>query len=884
MRTGALVTRAARFGLAMAFLSSLAVVATAQEGKFDLNPKRGLGLGGLGKAPSEVEISASFNQEKPGKPAILAVTVKLPDGYYISSTNDKGAKTVITVNADVEGLVAVDSEFIPSRKPKTEFSKDFGRNVEKFYDSVTWFRRYQLPEGVDAKSGITLSGELSGQYCGNDLCTPLRKVPFSAELTQAVPVVRLPSELGGPGEEAPAARPAAALTAHPFTITDRPKVAGKPGAAEITFKLSPEKPVAGKTATLTITMKVDEGSHTYSMTMADKQSATPTVLVLGTLQGLSDQSSKIVASERPKEKTVNDGTTTYHQELHYGEITWTKEFLVTESGEKNGIGIAGKLQFQTCTDAACLPPQKPVFAVGMLPPDAVQKAETLKITRGSEIGSSSETPEGLIPFLITAVIAGFAALLTPCVFPMVPITVSFFLKQSESKHHRPLSMAILYCLGIMGTFTVLGLMMAALFGATSLNTLANNPWLNLGIAGVMVFFGFNLLGMFEIRVPYQLLTWTSGHEGKGGAMGVLFMALTFTLVSFTCTFAFCGLLLAWAAKGQYFWPILGMLAFSAAFASPFFFLALFPSFLKKIPKSGGWMNTVKVTMGMIELGAAAKFFSNADLAWNPTEPFLFDFTLTLTIWMVISLLTSIYLLGWFRLPSDTPTESISVPRLLTSMSFLLLAGLLGAGIFSSKEPGGELWANIKALVPARLKTGIDAHGPYIDHHGLKYTLDYVKAIEVAKAEGKPLFFDFTGVNCPNCRKMEAQMAQPENHALLENFVRVQLYTDAVPGVREGAEADRLLKINQDYQSNIFNDASLPAYLIITPEGKALSNLKGYRANKSEFTRFLEQGMKEWTTMAGGGQRPDKKTESAAADGKVPAAEKMMSTESADARR
>lgn len=882
MRTGALVTRAARFGLAMAFLSSLAAMATAQDGKFDLNLK-GLGRSGAAKPPADVEITASFNQEKPGMPAVLAVTVKLPDGYYIYSTKDKGAKTVITVKPEIDGLVAIDEEFVPSRKVKTEFDKDFGRDVEKFYDSVTWFRRYQLPEGVDAQSGVTLNGELTGQYCGNGLCTPLRKVPFSAELTQAVSVVRLPKELGGSGEDVAQSQRATGLNAHPFTVTDRPKVIGKPGAAEITYTLSPEKPAAGKRVTLSIRMKVDEGSHTYSMTMADGQSATPTVLVIGTLQGLTDPSERIVASAMPKVKSVSDGTTSYQQEVHAGEVTWTKEFVVTESGAENGIGIAGKLQFQTCTDLSCLPPQRPVFALGLLPPDAEQKTEALKITRPNPAGSSSDAPQGLIPFLITAVIAGFAALLTPCVFPMVPITVSFFLKQSESKHHRPLSMAVLYCLGIMGTFTMLGLLMAALFGATSLNTLANNPWLNLGIAAVMVFFGFNLLGMFEIRVPYQLLTWTSGHEGKGGAMGVLFMALTFTLVSFTCTFAFCGLLLAWAAQGQYFWPILGMLAFSAAFASPFFFLALFPSFLKKIPKSGGWMNTVKVTMGMIELGAAAKFFSNADLAWNPTEPFLFDFTLTLTIWMVISLLTSIYLLGWFRLPSDSPSDSISVPRLITSMSFLFLAALLGAGIFASKEPGGELWANIRALVPARLKTGVDSHGPYIDHHGLKYTLDYVKAFDLAKAEGKPLFFDFTGVNCPNCRKMESQMAQPENHALLENFVRVQLYTDAVPGVREGTEAERILESNLAYQQNVFGDVSLPAYLIITPDGRALKNLKGYRANKAEFTRFLEQGMKEWTTMAGG-QHGVGKTESATANGKVPAAEKMMSTESVETRR
>lgn len=822
------------------------VAAAAHAGEDDFAP---LTLG-KGKKSEDVEVSASLSQEKAGAPAILAVTVRLPKGSYIYSTTDNSTvKTVIKAEPLVSGMRAIDAEFVPSRDAKKEFDKTVSRDVEKFYDSVTWFRRYQLPADVEPSS-VEVSGELEGQYCGKTSCTPIRPAKkFVAKLESGVPVIRLPASLGGPADSPhEAAVPAEPLKAFPFTKTERPLVLKKPGHAELTVTLSPEKPAAGGTATLSVTMKLDDTWHTYSMTKVNGQIAIPTTLEFGPLQGLTEKSGKIRASAAPEKKSINIDGATVTQEEHHGEITWTKDFVVTKEGAATGIGVGGKLQYMNCTGSTCLPPQQYAFAVGLLPADALTQAAALEIGRGGDVANGSDTPEGLMAFLITAVIAGFAALLTPCVFPMVPITVSFFLKQSESKTHRPLSMAILYCLGIMGTFTALGLLMAALFGATSLNELANNPWLNLGIAAVMVFFGFNLLGMFEIRVPYWLLTWTSGHEGKGGVLGVLFMALTFTLVSFTCTFAFCGLLLAWAAKGQYFWPILGMLAFSAAFASPFFFLALFPSFLKKIPKSGGWMNTIKVTMGMIELGAAAKFFSNADLAWNPTEPMLFDFTLTLTIWLVISTLTSIYLLGWFRLPHDTSTESISVPRLLGAMAFLLLAGLLGAGIFSSKEPGGQLWANIKALVPARLKTGIDEHGPFVDHHGLKFTLDYQKAIEIAKTQNKPLFFDFTGVNCPNCRLMEAQMAQPENHALLENFVRVQLYTDAVPGVRKGTEEKRLLEINRAYQSNVFGDATLPAYLIVTPDGKPLENFKGFDADRDRFTAFLDKGLQRWSSQ------------------------------------
>ena len=263
-------------------------------------------------------------------------------------------------------------------------------------------------------------------------------------------------------------------------------------------------------------------------------------------------------------------------------------------------------------------------------------------------------------------------------------------------------MAGIYCLGIIGTFTGLGLLMSVLFDATKLNELANNGWLNLLIAGVLVFFAFNLLGLFEIRIPSWLLTYTSGQESRGGFIGVLFMALTFTLTSFTCTFAFAGGLLAAAANGDRLWPILGLLAFSAAFSLPFFFLALFPSFLQKLPKSGGWMNLVKVVMGLIELGRAFKFLSVADLTWNPT-PMFFDYELVVSAWMVISITAGAYLLGLFRLPHDTPTDHIGVVRLVSAMTFFGLSAYLAVGLFATTKPTGKIWENIQAFAPPRFE-------------------------------------------------------------------------------------------------------------------------------------------------------------------------------------
>ncbi|MEO1996467.1 MAG: cytochrome c biogenesis protein CcdA, partial [Planctomycetaceae bacterium] len=439
---------------------------------------------------------------------------------------------------------------------------------------------------------------------------------------------------------------------------------------------------------------------------------------------------------------------------------------------------------------------------------------------------SSQTPavadQGLLPFLLTAVLAGFAALLTPCVFPMIPITVSFFLKQSETTHHRPVRMASIYCLGIIGSFTVIGLMMAAIFGATSINNLANNPWLNVFIAGVLVFFGMNLLGMFEIRVPSFLLSWSAGKQDRGGVLGVLFMALTFTMVSFTCTFAFLGLLLALAAKGQYYWPILGTTAFSAAFALPFFFLALFPSVLKKLPQSGGWMNTVKVTMGMVEIGAAFKFLSVSDLAWNPM-PVMFDYAFVMSSWIIIAGCTGLYLLDMFRLPHDTKSDSISAIRLGFAIAFLVFGAYLSVGLFGNEKPRGFVWDQIESFAPPNLEGGQEADlGYVIVHDGLQYSLEFEKAAQFAAEQNMPMFLDFTGVNCVNCRLMEKRMEQPHNRKRLERFVRVQLYTDNVPHIQDKALVQQLLESNRKLQEDWFGDVTLPSYAVIAPPKPALA--------------------------------------------------------------
>jgi thiol:disulfide interchange protein/DsbC/DsbD-like thiol-disulfide interchange protein len=716
--------------------------------------------------------------------------------------------------------------------------------------------------------------------------------------------------VSAPEEVAPTDGPVADAAAPAGAFEHLVKKAGKSSVeATWTVTASPSVVTPGGDVIVTITAQLNPGWHIYAQDQTrlgeGDEAEGPlrtglAVLEAGPLVAKSPLFQGPVPTEKPSE-----GWPGLMERHHEGTVVWTQAFSVP-AGVSGKVPLAGKVAYMMCDHTGCLNPIGFAFAGEVEVGDAaVAEPAILGMTEKLNAGEADEfvsslpavgasqpvvavVPEGvpaaaavaapgaangpgaqaapstgtinkssgLGPFLLAAFAAGFLALLTPCVFPMVPITVTFFLKQAEQEHHKPLPLAMVYCLGIMATFTGLGLVMSVVFGATKLNEIANDPWLNLVIGGVLVFFAMNLLGLFEIRMPGWLLTYTAGQEGRGGYLGVLFMALTFTLTSFTCTFAFAGGLLVAAANGDRLWPILGLLAFSFSFSLPFFFLALFPSLLKKMPKSGGWMNLVKVTMGLVELGAAFKFFSVADLSWNPT-PLIFDQELVLSAWMVIAISTGLYLLGLFHTAHDTPTESIGVLRMFSAMSFFGLAAYLAVGLLSAEKPGGQLWQNIYAFLPPKFER-TDAPsklGPVLTHDGLEYALDVREALKVAIAENKPLFIDITGINCVNCRLMEkGTMADPQIRERLRRFVRVQLFVDRVPSIQDRALASELREINTDLQEKWFGDATMPAYAIVPPRADALQNPQYILSRAlgltevNEFAKFLDTGFAESTRV------------------------------------
>ena len=481
----------------------------------------------------------------------------------------------------------------------------------------------------------------------------------------------------------------------------------------------------------------------------------------------------------------------------------------------NGIyNVDVIIDYQVCNNSLCYPPNQitktATFSIKSGPIRSDFVFENFDFDKESILAIADNN---ISSFLILAMSMGFLALLTPCVFPMIPITISFFMHRSENTNSSPVKSATVYMLGIVLTFTFLGMMLAILLGASGANQLAANPIVNMFIAFLFIYFAMSLFGFYEIEIPESLRRLSLQKENSEGYVGILFMALTFTLTSFTCTVQFMGLILVAASQGEWFWPIIGMLIFSLAFASPFFFLALFPHYLTKLPQSGGWLNSVKVVMGFLELAAAFKFISNTDLVWNWN---IFTYEVVLYLWALIMLLTGLYIFGLIKFKNDSPV-TFSIQRSLFALSFILFGTYLAAG-----NHGYDINGNIKSYLP-----------PKKYQSNLVWNNNLDDAFIIAKEQNKNIFIDFTGVTCTNCRWMETNIFSINSvEELMSEYVLVSLYTDAGEGYLE----------KREYQINRFETAALPYYIILDNNDKVLSEFPGLTRNVKEFKDFLKTGL------------------------------------------
>lgn len=485
-------------------------------------------------------------------------------------------------------------------------------------------------------------------------------------------------------------------------------------------------------------------------------------------------------------------------------------------------------------------------------------------------GESTFGNDSFWTLLVLAFIAGLTSLITPCVFPMIPMTVTFFLKDTQTKREG-IKKAIIFGLSIIILYSSAGTLFAILLGQEGLNALATNWALNLFIFFVFIIFALSFFGLFEITVPYQLVNKVDQQAEKGGLVGVFFMAFTLVLISFSCTVPIVGSVLALSAGGQILKPILMMFSYSLAFALPFAFFAFFPELIKSMPKSGGWLNAVKVTLGFLELALAWKFFSIADQAYHWG---LLDRDVNIALWVVIFTLLGFYLLGKIRLPHDSVLEKLPVTRLILAITVFtfviyLIPGLWGAPL---KALAGYLppqYTNDFDLVSLTRNTRVSEiceQPKYADFlhlpHGLQGYFDYEQALKCAREQNKPLFIDFTGHGCTNCREMEAVVwSDPAVLERLRNdFVIVALYVDDKTELPEsewfvskfdGKLKKTIGKKNADLQSAYLNNNAQPFYVLMNTiaDTRVLAWPYGYNRDPQEFVKFLERGKKKFKELA-----------------------------------
>lgn len=622
----------------------------------------------------------------------------------------------------------------------------------------------------------------------------------------------------------------------------------------------------GEPFTLVITGTPKRGYHTYPMT---ERSADPAQHESGLSQLIYPKDMAGLQPLWPIQESPEPKFVAYPDNLgvlleHEHTFTWSQAILVSPDAKPGSRTLSFTIKLQVCNESNCIPGQhhfevpftiadtpavaltkelqdrqnaKHTIAVRPVPSNLQSKMsrseEPAAPTRSvSPLSPPKKADTSLLGLLFATMGAAIAMLFTPCVFPMVPITVSFFLKQSEKKHHNPIITATVYSVTI-----IVVLALAVLILGKIIVDLANSPWMNLGLGLMLVFFALSLFGMYELELPHSLSSFTSSRESKGGYAGAFFMALTFTITSFTCTGPFLGPLLVATKELQLSYDrlILAAFVYSATFAAPFFVLALFPSLLKALPKSGGWLNGVKVVMGFLELAMALKFLGNMDASLHPGNPVLFTYETVFAVWIALAVACGLYLLGLFRLPHDTPVESIGVPRfLLATLSLGLALFMLPA--LNHKTPQGVLGEFLVSFAP--LDTESDQSGSQLAGSSkLQWHLDYDKARAEALKENKLLLIDFTGVNCQNCRANERGVfPQPAVKDELEKFVRVQLYTDVVPkqGLSRG-EAEAEANRNSNWQANTFADGTLPFYVIFKPDPTMLEEngkLKGVELGRT----------------------------------------------------
>ena len=633
------------------------------------------------------------------------------------------------------------------------------------------------------------------------------------------------------------------------------------------------KRISDTEAELLFQATIDAGWHVYSTGLGNNGP------ISATFHADRMEGAQTVGSLKARGKEVKQFDKMFGMEVRYFEqaVTFVQKIRFTQPR----YDISCYIEYGACSDAMCLPPSsaelktsgkgievkepaKTDTSLIAQPQPVTSEKDTVLASKKDSILANKDLWQPVVKELqafgnkditdteiswwiifFEGLLGGFLALFTPCVWPIIPMTVSFFLKRNKEQT-KAIREATTYGLSIVVIYVLLGLAVTLLFGASALNALSTNAVFNIFFALLLVVFAASFFGAFELTLPSA---WTNKIDQKSesttGLLSIFLMAFTLALVSFSCTGPIIGfLLVAVSTQGSILAPTIGMLGFAIALAIPFTFFALFPSLLKSAPKSGGWMNTIKVILGFIELAFALKFLSVADLAygWH-----LLDREVFLSIWIVIFGLLGAYLLGWIRFPHDDESHRTNVPQFflaLASLSFTvyMIPGLWGAPCKA-----------ISAFTPPMNTQDFNLYGGSVE---ARFT-DYEQGMAAAQAEGKPVIIDFTGFGCVNCRKMEAAVwSNPQVADMLNNqYVLISLYVDdktPLPQPIEIAEngQQRTLRTVGDKWSYLqrtkFGANAQPFYVLLDDKGQPLAPSRSYDEDIAAYLQFLRQGLSRYS--------------------------------------
>lgn len=651
-------------------------------------------------------------------------------------------------------------------------------------------------------------------------------------------------------------------------------IAGAQILTPVKWKTSVESGKDG-TAMLVMTATIDQGWHLYSQEI-------PEGGPIKTTFTFEESASYEVVGAVKEGKAVEYYDKNFEMDLKYfsGKADF-KQLIRLKTTD--AIKIKGTVEFMVCDDEKCLPPDlidltfnikgsganpetaqvdtakaketpPPVDTVtvntNLVPQEQDNRqylteggSPMVELESGCGELQGDEHVEGLWGIFIGGIIGGLLALLTPCVFPMIPMTVSFFTKRSGSRRKGMIN-AIIYAISIIVIYVGLGFLVTVTLGSDALNAMASNSFFNLAFFIIFIIFAISFFGAFEIVLPSWLVNKADEASDRGGLIGIFFMAFTLSLVSFSCTGPIIGTLLVEAAHGRsYLGPLAGMTGFALALALPFALFAAFPSWLANMPKSGGWLNSVKVSLGFLELALALKFLSNVDLAyhWGFLKREIF-----ISLWVVIFGLWGVYLLGKLKFSHDSDIKHISVPRLMFALiifgfTFYLLPGIWGAPLqLISGFPPPEFY-----------KEWLEPKSSDCPHDLLCFK-DYEEGMRYAKAQGKPVMLDYTGWSCVNCRKMEDNVWSDSKvmKRLAENYVIISLYVDDKMLLPENeqyvsASGKKIRTVGNkwsDMQRTVYETNSQPYYVLLDNNGKILAQPRGYTPDIDTYVQFLDEGL------------------------------------------